>query len=667
MQRFRLGEWEVLADLNALRRDGRLVHVQPRHMALLLRLASEPGEVVTRARLIEEVWERSHVNDEVLSRAVADLRHVLGDEARSPRLIETIPKRGYRLLVAPRPLKSPGHGRTRLVVGAALGLLAAVTVAAWLLAPPAGDTGVPATAPPRVLTGLPGAEREPSLSPDGSRVAYLADDNGDGTQQVWLVDMDTASRSRLTAEGRNVSDVTWSPDGRRLAVTADDGDGCTLQTLDPDEPDKRTDLAACAPGLGAGIDWSPDGDSLVFAYPADNGGTGLALVRSGGGVEPLTHPNAASTVDAEPRFSPDGRRIAFTRGDRTVREVWVLQPGETHGPRRLTRDGQYAVSLAWLDNQRLLFSSDRGGVQAIRILDTTSGGIAETGIRDARMLDWAAGRLVWERPVYQANIWRIELEGGAARPLVVSNRYDNHPSPSPDGKHLAFLSNRSGRSALWLSDADGRGQRRLLELSSARVSRPAWHPSGAKLLVTVFDARGSHLASVDLDGDHAALPGTEGALEGRWFEGGRKLLVIAAGDDQPGLFVVDSAGGRNRLGSFVPTHAVAGPRGSVYYTLAGKPGLYRLPPESVQPEPVLADLPSAAWNDWDVNASLVAWADGRGVWVKSLDGASPARRVSDRPTGVVGLSLALTTDGRAVLVSYTDDVEIDLMTVAMKP
>jgi len=667
MRRFRLGDWEVLADLNALRRDGELVHVQPRHMALLLRLSREPGEVVPRRLLIDEVWARSHVNDEVLSRVVADLRQTLGDEARNPRLIETIPKRGYRLLVEPRPLRSPILDKHRALLGGALAVLAAGTAAAWLLAWRAGGTGAPVAAPPRVLTGLPGAERAPALSPDGSRVAYLADDNGDGTQQVWLVDVSTASRRRLTDEGHNVSAVTWSPDGAALAVTEDDGKSCTVETLDPRKPEQRTDLAACAPGLGAGLDWSPDGESLVFAYATGGSGTGLALARPGGGVETLTNPNGATTVDAEPSFSPDGLRIAFTRGDRTVREVWVLHLGETHGPRRLTRDRQYAVSLAWVDNRRLLFSSDREGIQAIRMLDTDSGRITETGIRDARMLDWSARRLVWERPVYQANIWRIGIGDGAARPLIVSNRYDNHPAPSPDGKRLAFLSNRSGHSALWLSDADGRRQRRVLELKSARITRPAWHPSGEALLVTVFDARGSHLETVSLDGRASPLPGTEGALEGSWFADGQKLLMVAAENERSGLFVVDAGGRRTRLGSFEPSRAEVGPGDSVYFTRAGEAGLYRLPPGRVQPKTVLAGLPATAWNDWDVNADTLAWADERGVWIQALEGVPEAHRVSDRPTDVVGLSLALEPDGSSVLVSYTDDVEIDLMSAEFRP
>ena len=63
---------------------------------LLLRLLDEPGAVLARERLLDEVWTRRNVNDEVLSRAIAELRALLGDDARAPRCVETLSKGGYR-------------------------------------------------------------------------------------------------------------------------------------------------------------------------------------------------------------------------------------------------------------------------------------------------------------------------------------------------------------------------------------------------------------------------------------------------------------------------------------------------------------------------------------------------------------------------------------------
>jgi DNA-binding winged helix-turn-helix (wHTH) protein len=94
----RIGEFVLDPGPNELRR-GQSVQRLPAKLAdLLLRLAAEPGRMVARETLLDEVWERRQVNDEVLSRAIADLRQALGDEARAPRYIETLPKRGYRLV-----------------------------------------------------------------------------------------------------------------------------------------------------------------------------------------------------------------------------------------------------------------------------------------------------------------------------------------------------------------------------------------------------------------------------------------------------------------------------------------------------------------------------------------------------------------------------------------
>lgn len=102
---FRLGGLVVRPDLNEISGDGGPVRVGPRAMDVLLALADRPDEVVTKRELLEAVWTDLYVGDEVLSTAVWELRRAMGDDARAPRLIQTVPRRGYRLLVAPAPLE----------------------------------------------------------------------------------------------------------------------------------------------------------------------------------------------------------------------------------------------------------------------------------------------------------------------------------------------------------------------------------------------------------------------------------------------------------------------------------------------------------------------------------------------------------------------------------
>jgi DNA-binding winged helix-turn-helix (wHTH) protein len=96
---FSLGEWLVQPQLNRLSRSGGDdAQLEPKMMDVLVRLARSPGEVVSREDLIDAVWPEVFISESVLTRAIAGLRRALGDDARSPRFIETISKRGYRLI-----------------------------------------------------------------------------------------------------------------------------------------------------------------------------------------------------------------------------------------------------------------------------------------------------------------------------------------------------------------------------------------------------------------------------------------------------------------------------------------------------------------------------------------------------------------------------------------
>src|SRR4051812_6993971 len=94
----RIGAFEVRASSNELAGPGGVIRLRPRLMDVLLRLAASPGNVVPRQVLLDEVWPRRLVADEVLSRTIAELRTALADDAREARYIETLPKVGYRLI-----------------------------------------------------------------------------------------------------------------------------------------------------------------------------------------------------------------------------------------------------------------------------------------------------------------------------------------------------------------------------------------------------------------------------------------------------------------------------------------------------------------------------------------------------------------------------------------
>jgi len=101
---FHLGGWLVQPQLNRLTRsDGTAVQIEPKMMDVLVCLARQPGAVIPREQLIDAVWPKLFISDSVLTRAIAGLRRALEDDARRPIFIETISKRGYRLLATPTP------------------------------------------------------------------------------------------------------------------------------------------------------------------------------------------------------------------------------------------------------------------------------------------------------------------------------------------------------------------------------------------------------------------------------------------------------------------------------------------------------------------------------------------------------------------------------------
>ncbi|MGI9295456.1 MAG: winged helix-turn-helix domain-containing protein, partial [Pseudomonadales bacterium] len=96
---FRLDEWIVEPLTSTFKRNGHTLHVEPKVMDVLLCLARNAGEVVTRDQLLRQVWANLVVTDEVLTRCISELRTALGDTSRERLYIRTVPKRGYSLMM----------------------------------------------------------------------------------------------------------------------------------------------------------------------------------------------------------------------------------------------------------------------------------------------------------------------------------------------------------------------------------------------------------------------------------------------------------------------------------------------------------------------------------------------------------------------------------------
>ncbi len=97
-RRFQIGEWIVEPDLNRLIHGNETVSVEPKVINVLVFLAERPGEVLSKEEILRSVWPETHVSDEVLTYSISELRKAFGDDAKNPHIIQTIPRRGYRLI-----------------------------------------------------------------------------------------------------------------------------------------------------------------------------------------------------------------------------------------------------------------------------------------------------------------------------------------------------------------------------------------------------------------------------------------------------------------------------------------------------------------------------------------------------------------------------------------
>ncbi len=107
----RIGDWWVDPASGTIRRGDEAVRLEPKVMQVLEHLAQTHGELATKESIIEAVWADTYVGEAALSRCISELRRALGDDARSPRYIETLPKRGYRLVAEVQTPKPSRPGR----------------------------------------------------------------------------------------------------------------------------------------------------------------------------------------------------------------------------------------------------------------------------------------------------------------------------------------------------------------------------------------------------------------------------------------------------------------------------------------------------------------------------------------------------------------------------
>ncbi|MCI1728118.1 MAG: winged helix-turn-helix domain-containing protein [Chiayiivirga sp.] len=706
----RIGEFVLDPGPNELRR-GQSVQRLPAKLAdLLLRLAAEPGRMVARETLLDEVWERRQVNDEVLSRAIADLRQALGDEARAPRYIETLPKRGYRLVadvgdVAPDaesrpdaaavhapdrepdagPAPSPAAGRSRRFTPRRA-LVAALFAATGLVYLARDDTPSstaptvsPAVADPftaanllraRPFTTEPGRELFPRFTPDARWVVYTRAHGEGEPAQLRLRAVDgTEDRVLVQDESDNLCGSV-SPDGTTLAWIRLRPGVCEVVHRALLGGPARV-LVACEPATAVTCpDWSPDGKHLLLAGNAEQRGLTQVAFPAGEARRLSTPPTGLR--DLMPRYAPDGRGIVFWRGDAWGRSVHAL---DLHsGIERVLRPAAYlGFGHAIASDSSVILADDSLGQRALLRFDQGSGESTMLGGADARYPDLARnGALVYEVARYDANLWRVDLRNANAESqrLTLSARYDSQPAYSPDGQWLAFGSNRDGREGVYLMRPDGSEERKLPLDPALRWTSPVWFPDGERLLVLRYDADGAQFCLHTLaTAQSECRPELGRNRHGAFFLDADTLGMIDAEIATPRLW-------RVRLDESTPAvvdvgvvdRCVANARWLACHR-PGTAGVWLQDRQDGRARSLLPEIGDDR-GAWQLHGNAIYYTAAEdaaaqrpaGIYRHDLDSGATRFVTRERPNAI-GASIALAPDESALVLARNDGLETDLVYV----
>jgi len=702
-RRFSVGDWTVEPLPNQLERDGEEHRLEPKVMDVLCLLASKKGETVTKQEFLDVVWADTVVTPDVLSRCISELRKTLGDDSRNPTYIETIRKTGYRLIApvetletAPEEESEPnvesdsdnvdsgrgdagnldsadtesgaiapaseddGNGEDASIrppiSGSAsiltspqfwvvlLLIVGASGVIAWRLFLTVPPTGPPPQ--PTPLTSFPGQELYPALSSDGERTVFSWKRNGEPTA-LFLRQTGAETPLQLTNGPRDWSPA-WSPNRRFLAF-ARDSEGRNGVFVVPSIGGSARQIADLGVRDIDRVTWSPDTSSNHLVISAQIGpfrpyALFLAPLDRDTLIQ-LTDPPSQSLGDRHPAISPDGRRVAFTRSLSTqTQDAHVLSIADT-STMRITEDGSVITGLAWLTGDELVMASRRGGVSALWRLPTngddpswlTDAGEGVDILHPSIARD--ISRIAYARQTLHTNIW--SLRGTSAEPFVSSTQWDSHPDISPDGEHVAFVSQRSGSPQVWAVARTGEGPAQLTSMRSTAVSTPRWSPSGEQICFVARENGRPSLFVVDADGGPVTRLTSSDTVDRmpHWSRDGAFIYFSSSRGDAWSIWRIRVADGTvRRVTAFPGLAAQEHPDGSSLLVVRPDTlGIWRYPlPETASDTLATQASPAAPLIDTSTTADQV------------VPNFSPREYANWRVTDVGVVALDRETDGVTV-------------------
>jgi len=548
------------------------------------------------------------------------------------------------------------------------------------------------------FTSDPGLEGCGNFSPDGSTVAFMSAASLE--DMSFRPDLGTSVQLKMIgAENTQVLKKgaffpVWSPDGNWVAFSAPVGatwSGKSVVSVIPRIGGVEKRIAEVqlpwAPDRFAS--WTPDGKWLVSL---DQEGEGkpfhvvLLSVETGEKLR-LTAPPERFYGDLGSALSPDGRTLVFTRC--TVwgaSDLYLLDlDSQYHAagePKRLTEGVPFANCPVWMpDGQEIIFCSRVWHYSTMwRIRKDGAGGAKPLtlGERGAYWPDVSrkGSRLLYTKHVWDTNILRVQLQpsghaAGAAEEFIQSNLVDGSAAWSPDGRWIAFASERSGGIQMWLCNPDGTNPRQLTAMDSTWGMAPAWSPDSQWIAFTADQGGTQQLYVLNIRGGPARKLTSDpvAVWDPQWSGDGRWIYFWSNRTGSDKVWKVPGEGGAEAPAEGIRMGRPDPDRAYVYYarTAGNEVSIWRESATGGQTSKVLA---AGAW-DFAVSRKGLYYAMPGppeapwNKWVAFYEFASErVMKIADLRYGTSsGTGFAVSPDGHYLLYTQSDRETNDLMLV----
>ncbi|HLM62413.1 MAG TPA: winged helix-turn-helix domain-containing protein [Pyrinomonadaceae bacterium] len=722
---------------------GEIVSLTPKEFDVLFFLIENAGRVVERDELLDAVWTDIFVEEGTLTRNISWLRKKLAAHVGDQKIIETLPKRGYRFLPeitcrGEAPLiieeqivqeiqieeiiefESSPHDGDDSIIPSSNDIEAATSPPKnlesksafssfdnseallpapvrrsfsmiWLfpatlvliIAAFAAYHGYVSSRQPSILlatkiapfSGLPGRENSPAFSPDGKQMVFSWDGGADNDNfDVYVKLIGAGEPVRLTSGEPDEINPVFSPDGKSIAFVRVFPTHNEITMIPALGGAERViyDRASYA-----SISFSPDGNSLAAAeLDLLTNETGIYTINLLTGEKTrLTMPEAP-VVDHTPRFSPDGKLLAFIRYFSSFkREIFVV-PATGGEPRQITADDVRIYGLAWYANSESLFFTSFREVNQLNLWRVSINGDAPqmiaTGSKNLNDLAISPDgkTIAFVEEATDENIWEIAPEQ-SLRPLIRSTRADHSQQFSPDGTKIVFASERTGNYEIWLSNADGKNQRQLTD-SQGSAGSPRFSPDGKHIAYDTQIAGGSDIYVVSVNG---GIPRrlTENAKNNSlpaWSVDGSWIFFLSNRSGSEQIWKMPVIGGEavqiTRQGAF---EMFAAPDGKkiIYSKGTGKSGLWSVGTDGGDEKPIPELNEAGAWRSWSVAPNGVyftAFAPQIPLYVKFYDfktGQIHQIAAIDKLPLAYYANLTASSDGKRILYARQDQTNTGIM------